>query len=57
MIKNFISSFLANRKKVFIQIKKDTYNLIVINRNLLLSKNKKSRLKNKITTSYNLKVL
>lgn len=32
--------FLTNKKKFFIQKKKNTYNLIVINKNILPSKNR-----------------
>ena len=35
IIKNFILSFLDNKKRFSIQSKEDAYNLIVINRNLL----------------------
>lgn len=41
VIKNFILTFLANEREFFIWIKKDAYDLKVINRNLLLIKNKK----------------
>ena len=41
IIKNFISIFLFNKKRFFIWKKKDANNLLVINRNQLLSKNGK----------------
>ena len=36
-----MSVSLANRKKFFIRIKKSIYNLIIINKDLLLNKNKR----------------
>ena len=41
IIKNFILPFLANRKVFFIEIKSNLNNLIVINKNLSLSINRK----------------
>ena len=39
-IENFILLSLVNKKEFSIQAKKNIYNLIVINKNLLLSKNR-----------------
>ena len=39
--KNLVLPFLVNKKKFFIWKKGDTYNLRVIDKNLLLSKNGK----------------
>ena len=39
--KNFMSLFLINKKKLSIWKKENIYDLIVINKNLLLNKNRK----------------
>ena len=41
MIENFMLLSLAKQKKFLIQINEDTYNLMLIDKNLLLKKNKK----------------
>ena len=41
IIENFISLFINNKKEFFIYKKKNTYNLIVINKNSILNKNRK----------------
>ena len=48
MIKNFILLFLVNKKDYFIQIKENTYNLIIINANLLSTENRKINIKTEI---------
>ena len=54
MAKNFILPFLVNEKQFSIWIKVYIYNLIIINKNLLLSQNSKIEKKNRIITNYNL---
>ena len=54
MAKNFILPFLVSEKQFSIWIKVYIYNLIIINKNLLLSQNSKIEKKNRIITNYNL---
>ena len=56
IIENVISVFLFNNKKFSILKKKNIYNLIVIDRNMLLTKNKKLNKERKlllVITQYN----
>ena len=49
-------AFLANEKDSLIWIKKDDCSLIFIDKNQLLSKNRKVDKKNRATTIYNLAI-